>query len=170
MNTDCTAVSIACDVKLYLAPMVRVGGLPFRALCLKYGADKVWTEEIIARRISKCTRIVNNELNTIDFISQPDNRGLTTVVFRTDPVLERDKVIFQLGTAAANEALEAALVVHEDVAGIDINMGCPMKFSTQGGMGAALLQKPDVACAIIKSLVEHIRIPGHYINSIIMQH
>ena len=29
-----------------------------------------------------------------------------------------------------------------DVAAIDVNMGCPKSFSVSGGMGAALLSKP----------------------------
>lgn len=33
--------------KQILAPMVRVGTLPMRLLALKYGADLVYTEEII---------------------------------------------------------------------------------------------------------------------------
>lgn len=31
-----------------------------------------------------------------------------------------------------------------DVAAVDINMGCPKSFSLSGGMGAALLSKPDL--------------------------
>ena len=30
-----------------------------------------------------------------------------------------------------------------DVAGIDVNMGCPKEFSLKGGMGAALLSQPE---------------------------
>lgn len=33
--------------KLILAPMVRIGTLPTRVLSLKYGADLVYTEELI---------------------------------------------------------------------------------------------------------------------------
>jgi tRNA-dihydrouridine synthase 2 len=36
----------------------------------------------------------------------------------------------------------------QDVASIDINMGCPKHFSIQGGMGAALLKKPELACDV----------------------
>lgn len=32
----------------------------------------------------------------------------------------------------------------KDVAAVDINMGCPKSFSVSGGMGAALLAKPDL--------------------------
>ena len=31
----------------------------------------------------------------------------------------------------------------QDVSGIDVNCGCPKKFSIQGGMGAALLSNPE---------------------------
>lgn len=32
----------------------------------------------------------------------------------------------------------------KDVAAVDINMGCPKSFSISGGMGAALLSKPEL--------------------------
>lgn len=32
----------------------------------------------------------------------------------------------------------------KDVAAVDINMGCPKSFSLSGGMGAALLNKPEL--------------------------
>lgn len=39
--------------------------------------------------------------------------------------------------------------VERDVAAVDVNMGCPKRFSLQGGMGAALLKRPDVAADIV---------------------
>jgi tRNA-dihydrouridine synthase 2 len=42
--------------------------------------------------------------------------------------------------------------VAADVDGIDLNMGCPKKFSTQGGMGAALLKDQETAVAIVRAL------------------
>lgn len=38
-------------------------------------------------------------------------------------------------------------------------MGCPKEFSIKGGMGAALLAKPEKARGILKTLVENLRIP-----------
>jgi hypothetical protein len=38
-----------------LAPMVRVGTLPSRLLALRYGADLVYSEELIDFRLAKCT-------------------------------------------------------------------------------------------------------------------
>jgi len=45
------------------------------------------------------------------------------------------------------------------VDGIDVNMGCPKSFSLKGGMGAALLSKPEKAAAILKSMVAVADIP-----------
>lgn len=56
---------------------------------------------------------------------------------------EKGRVVVQLGTSDGERALKAARLVEKDVAGIDINMGCPKKFSIQGGMGSALLDHPD---------------------------
>lgn len=42
-------------------------------------------------------------------------------------------MILQIGTADADRALRTARLVENDVAGIDINMGCPKQFSVTGG-------------------------------------
>jgi len=135
--------------------MVRVGRLPTRLLALKYGADLVYSEEIIDYRFIQCKRHVNNELSTIDFVQDEEN---SMPMFRTCKE-EKSKVILQLGTADATRALAAAKLVEDDVAGIDVNMGCPKEYSTKGGMGAALLHKPDTVKEILTTLVNGLRIP-----------
>jgi tRNA-dihydrouridine synthase 2 len=112
------------DNCICLAPMVRAGSLPLRSLCLKYGATLVWGEEIIDKRIRSASRVVNTELNTIDFIVDEN-----VLVFRTAEV-EKGKVVFQMGTSDPVVAVEAAKVVANDVAVIDINMGCPKVLRT----------------------------------------
>ncbi|CAM9388132.1 unnamed protein product, partial [Choristocarpus tenellus] len=64
-----------------------------------------------------------------------------------------------LGTADAVSALKAAQHVERDVAAVDVNMGCPKRFSLQGGMGAALLKKPEVAADIIGTLRRNLSVP-----------
>ena len=51
-----------------LAPMVRAGTIPLRLLALEYGADTVFTEEIIDFGIMKTTRLVNDVLGTVDYV------------------------------------------------------------------------------------------------------
>lgn len=139
--------------KIILGPMVRVGTLPLRLLALRHGADLVYTEEIIDFKLIKSRRQVNESLKTIDFI---DESG--TVVLRTC-AQERDKVVVQIGTNDPKRAVLAAKMVESDVAAIDVNMGCPKAFSLKGGMGAALLHKPELVKAILVELKQNISIP-----------
>lgn len=78
-------------------------------------------------------------LNTIEFIVPGEERPMLQI----DKTREKDRLVAQLGTNDGQRALRAARLVENDVAGIDINMGCPKKFSIQGGMGSALLNYPD---------------------------
>ncbi|XP_035231485.1 tRNA-dihydrouridine(20) synthase [NAD(P)+]-like, partial [Stegodyphus dumicola] len=139
--------------KIILAPMVRVGTLPMRLLALEFGADIVYTEEIIDFRLLKCQRVENRILNTVDFIDEDQN-----VVFRTCEK-EKRKVVLQLGTCSAERALKAAQMVVNDVSGIDINMGCPKEFSVKGGMGAALLSQPEKVSNILTTLTRALSCP-----------
>lgn len=142
--------SLCFQNKAILAPMVRVGTLPMRLLALDYGADIVYCEELIDIKMLQCKRIVNEALGTVDFVT-PNER----VVFRTCE-REKDLVVFQMGTANAERALAVAKLVENDVAGIDVNMGCPKEYSTKGGMGAALLSDPDKIESILTTLVKGI--------------
>lgn len=157
-----------------LAPMVRASTTPLRTLALSHGASLVYTEELIDRSITSPTeRYVNEELGTIDYrvpkhtysakvqrrmendVDNPDSAN-GAVLLRIDPMIERHKLIYQMGTGEPNLALNAALTVIQDVDGIDVNMGCPKKFSVSGGMGSELLSDTKRACDIISTLRRNI--------------
>ncbi|KAK0118800.1 hypothetical protein ONS96_011883 [Cadophora gregata f. sp. sojae] len=149
--------------KLVLAPMVRSGELPSRLLALHYGADLVWGPETVDRSMIGTTRKVNESLSTIDFTRLPSHGNKDprkdqreSLIFRIHPSREGKRLIFQIGTADPERAVAAARIVAGDVAGIDVNAGCPKPFSTSGGMGAALLQTPDKLCSILEALVKEI--------------
>ena len=136
--------------KMLLAPMVRTNSLAFRTLCSEYGADMVYSEEMVDKSIIECRRTVNEALGTIDYSSpEAAERGGGRVIFRTKP---GERVVLQLGTASATHALLAAQNAAADVCAIDINMGCPVKFSLQGGMGSALLTQPEKVRDILSTL------------------
>ncbi|GAY35178.1 hypothetical protein CUMW_278120 [Citrus unshiu] len=134
--------------------MVRVGTLPFRLLAAQYGADITYGEEIIDHKLLKCERRVNEYIGSTDFVE----KGTDSVVFRTCHQ-ERNHVVFQMGTSDAVRALTAAKMVCKDVAAIDINMGCPKSFSVSGGMGAALLSKPELIHDILTMLKRNLDVP-----------
>jgi tRNA-dihydrouridine synthase 2 len=149
---------------LALAPMVRASTTPLRILALQYGADFTYTEELVDRSISQTIRVENKHLNTIDYVKDPSTLSKKTrrklesennrpcLILRIDPEKEKKKLVCQLGTGEPYLALQAATHVIRDVSAIDINMGCPRKFSVSGGMGAALLEDPDRAARILKKL------------------
>ncbi|KNH09264.1 tRNA-dihydrouridine synthase 2 [Perkinsela sp. CCAP 1560/4] len=169
--------------KVLCGPMVRISTLGFRLLCAKNGADVVYSEEIIANKLCKCVREVrrisrdefkdflpdnniDNQSNTvidlIEFVHydcRQKEQGRRAVVFSTLSIGEGAKVIVQIGAASADIALAAAKVVQADVDGIELNMGCPKKFSTGQGMGAALMSKPDLAVSILSALVQGQSLP-----------
>ncbi|XP_017487305.1 PREDICTED: tRNA-dihydrouridine(20) synthase [NAD(P)+]-like isoform X1 [Rhagoletis zephyria] len=140
--------------KVIMAPMVRVGTLPMRLLALESGADIVYTEELVDLKLIRSKRRVNAALGTVDFVDRSDG----TIVFRTC-AKERQQVVLQLGTSDAERALAVGKLVEHDIAGLDINMGCPKEFSIKGGMGVALLGQPDKAEHILKTLCKNLSIP-----------
>ena len=70
------------------------------------------------------------------------------------PSLEGAPVVFQLGAADPGHAAKAAALVAPYVDGIDVNMGCPKKFSVDNGMGAALMAREGggVAVSILSAI------------------
>ena len=144
---------LSFEGKAILAPMVRISTLPMRMLALDYGADIVFLPEIVDKKIINTRRIENKLLGTIDFI---DNKN--SLVFRTTE-RERERLVFQVGSADPELALLAARHVSRDVAGIDLNCGCPKHFSVHAGMGAALLRTPERLMGILRRLVTESGLP-----------
>ncbi|EFO83781.1 hypothetical protein CRE_14205 [Caenorhabditis remanei] len=138
--------------KKILAPMVRAGRTPLRLLCLKYGADLCYTEEIVDKKLIESTRVINDALGTIDYRNGDD------IILRLAPE-EKGRCILQIGTNSGEKAAKIAEIVGDDVAGIDVNMGCPKPFSIHCGMGAALLTQTEKIIDILKSLKAAAKVP-----------
>ena len=151
--------------KIVLAPMVRSGELPSRLLALHYGADLVWGPETVDKAMIGTTRRVNPRTLCIEWtrfssnvMKAQEKFGLQkeSIIYRVDPRREKGKLVYQIGTSDPELAVQAAKLVAGDVAGIDVNAGCPKPFSTSGGMGAALLRTPDKLAGILEALVEQV--------------
>ena len=152
-----------------LAPMVRASTTPLRTLALQYGADFVYTEELVDRAITETKRVENEALDTVDYVKDISKLSAKVqrrmindgnrqpLLLRIDPKVEKGKLVCQLGTGEPELALPAVLHVKNDVDAFDINMGCPKKFSVSGGMGSALLEDPERACRIVKTLRDNLK-------------
>ncbi|CCL98544.1 uncharacterized protein FIBRA_00544 [Fibroporia radiculosa] len=130
-----------------LAPMVRSGALPTRLYSLKHGASLVWGPETVDKAILHTQRVVDPVTGVVSYV------GKSKAIFTTHPI-EKPYLIYQIGSADPELAVQAAKAVVQDVAGFDLNCGCPKPFSTHSGMGAALLTNPDLLCSILTALRE----------------
>lgn len=130
-----------------LSPMVRASSLPLRLCALRYGAGLAYSGVTVDHKLIETVRVENKAFSCVDFVSKSEKR----VIFSTCAE-ERERLIFQIGTADPSFALQAAQQVCRDVRGIDVNFGCCAPFAAQGGMGAELLGKPELVADILKTL------------------
>ncbi|KAK2524011.1 hypothetical protein Q9966_011830 [Columba livia] len=141
--------------KKILAPMVRVGTLPMRLLALDYGADIVYCEELIDIKMLQCKRVINEVLETVDFVA-PNER----VVFRTCE-RERHRVVFQMG------GMGAALLSDPDkIESVEDTVNLVKRIEKTGIAAIAVHgrkkeERPQhpVHCDVIKAISEAVSIP-----------
>ena len=117
---------------LFLAPMAGVTDRAFRTLCVRYGAEGVFTEMISSRAL--CYNDKKTEkLAEID----PDEHPCFLQLFGNRP---------EIMAKAAVKTLEFS----PDA--IDINMGCPAPKIVSCGDGSALMKKPELVYDIVKEV------------------
>ncbi|MBV5305663.1 MAG: tRNA dihydrouridine synthase DusB [Desulfobulbaceae bacterium] len=130
---------LTLDSPFILAPLAGYSDLPFRRLCREFGAGMVVSEMI------SCHGLVYEQGKTLDMLaSHPEERPFAIQLFGADPDI--------MGRAAA-----ILSTFQPDL--IDINMGCPVKKVTKRGAGAALMQDPHLAEAIIRNVIDHSKVP-----------
>lgn len=104
--------------------------------------------EIVDKKIVSCNRIWNERIKCFDFIDKTNK-----VAFRTCPHLEKDKIVFQMGTADPDIAVLAAKKVVQDVAAIDVNSGCPVCIDTF--LFTLLIMAFDTNCFYFRCPFQH---------------
>mgnify|MGYP000846280083 CR=1 FL=1 len=120
---------------IFLAPMAGITDLPFRILCKEHGASLVYTEMVSAKAMHY------NDAQTLELTqTHPDERPVGVQIFGSEP---------QIMAEAA-----ARLSAREDIALIDINMGCPAPKIVKNGEGAALMKEPQLVREIVREVVK----------------
>lgn len=139
--------------KLFAGPMVRASCLPFRLMCLEYGADGVYGPA------TSCDAILSSHIDDTDpytlYFGWPEN---PYVHFKSDPA-EKGKLIFQLLTNDPAKAVQAAEKVIGFASAIDLNCGCPESFATSKGAGSALMSDPQTVSELVSALHRNFSIP-----------
>ncbi|HEY8499712.1 MAG TPA: tRNA dihydrouridine synthase DusB [Clostridia bacterium] len=120
---------------IFLAPMAGITDMPFRRLCARFGAGLTYTEMVSAKGI-----YYNDKKTGRLTITHPDEAPCAVQIFGSEP----------------NIMAEAVQVFNErdDIALIDINMGCPTPKIVKNGEGCALMQNEKLASEIIKAVVK----------------
>lgn len=118
-----------------LGPMAGVTEAPFRAICKRMGAGLTYTEMI----------------GTTSLHFNPDHR-VSRALLTLDPA-ETPCAVQIFGADPAVMAEQAARIIErhgDDVAMIDINMGCPVSKIAAKGEGCALMRTPQLAAEIVR--------------------
>ena len=131
--------SVVVNSRVLQSPLSGVTDLVFRRLVRQYAPKSmVYTEMVSAKEIYHL-----QELPTIMAIA-PDEDPISIQLFDCRPDF--------MAEAAQRAVAEGANT-------IDINMGCPVNKITKKGGGSSLLRQPQVAEAIVKTVVEAVDVP-----------
>lgn len=124
---------------ILLAPMAGVTDLPFRRLCLEFGAGLATSE-----MITSDTRLWQSR-KTRSRLVQDEHSSVTSMqIAGSDPLM-------------LAEAAKAAESLGADI--IDINMGCPAKKVCKKLAGSALLKDEPLVVNILQAVVNAVSVP-----------
>ncbi|OQR99979.1 dihydrouridine synthase [Thraustotheca clavata] len=128
---------IGCP-KYVLSPMVDQSEYAFRQLCRRYGAELCYTPMLHAKVFVSETTYQSQHLDIM-----PDE-GPTIVQFAGDD---------------PKTLLEAAKLVENVAAAVDLNLGCPQPIARKGHYGSFLLRETDTIVNILQLWKQHLSIP-----------
>ncbi|MEN9869982.1 MAG: hypothetical protein RLZZ171_965, partial [Cyanobacteriota bacterium] len=131
--------SVVVNSRVLQSPLSGVTDLVFRRLVRRYAPKSMmYTEMVSAKEIYHL-----QELPSIMAIAADEN-----------------PISIQLFDCRPDFMAEAARkAVAEGANTVDINMGCPVNKITKKGGGSSLLRQPEVAEAIVKTVVEAVDVP-----------
>lgn len=117
---------------IFLAPMAGVTDMVFRKICKEMGCDLVYSEMVSAKGMHY------NSENTKDMLKVDEcERPIAIQIFGSEP-----DIMSEMAKTLENYPIDI----------IDINMGCPAPKIVKNGEGSALMNCPDRAAQIVKSV------------------
>jgi nifR3 family TIM-barrel protein len=129
---------------IVLGPMAGITEAPFRGICKRMGATLTYTEMVSAKGLHyNPDSAVSKALLTFSAEEVPCGVQL----FGAEPGImgaQAARIIDRFG---------------DDVALIDINMGCPVTKVVNKGEGSALMRTPELAAAVVEAVVVSVPVP-----------
>ncbi len=139
LSTPLKIGSVKVNSRVLQSPLSGVTDLVFRGLVRRYAPESMmYTEMVSASEIHHL-----HQLPKLMEIA-PDEQPIGIQIFDCRPDF--------MAEAAQKAVGEGANI-------IDINMGCPVNKITKKGGGSSLLRQPEIAEAIVKTVVEAVKIP-----------
>lgn len=128
------------DSPFFLSPLAGYTNWPFRRAVRELGGLGLATTELVNARA-----LMRSSLKSLDLIETcPLDRPLAVQIYGADP----------------QEMADAARWLEEyGASAVDINMGCPVNKVTRGGGGSALMCNTTGTVALVRAVVEAVRIP-----------
>ena len=125
-----------------LAPMAGVTDKAFRSLCTLHGANLTYTEMVSSKALSFSNK------KTIDLLElAPHEKQVAVQLFGHEPDI------------MAEQARWIESYMGENLAYLDINMGCPARKITSKGDGSALMKTPELASDIVRAVTRAVNVP-----------
>jgi tRNA-dihydrouridine synthase len=129
--------------QIVLAPMTGILNLPLRLAFRKFGWNLTCIGSIDANAVA----------------ANKDGR-LINILGKEEHTCNEDKpLLIQLMGDNADVLIQAISILEDKADIFDMNLGCPLEKVTSKGMGAALLQQPEKALAILKRLTKATKKP-----------
>ena len=122
-----------------LAPMSGITDKAFRIIAGEHGCGLVYTEMISAKALTYQNTKTGSLLNL-----EGEEQPIVVQLFGCEPDVMAE---------GARIAVSAGAQI------IDVNMGCPVPKVVKNSEGSALLEKPDLASAVIKAMVRAVSVP-----------
>lgn len=127
--------SVELENNVFLAPMAGITDKVFRTICREMGCGLVYSEMVSAKGMR-----YNNKNTTRLLEVDPMEKPCAVQIFGSEPDVMAD--------------MAKRLNEYEDIAIIDINMGCPAPKIVKNGEGSALSLKPDLAARIVEAVAK----------------
>src|SRR5215467_7591097 len=125
---------------LFLSPLAGYTNLPFRLTVRELGGLGLATTDLVNAR-----SLLEKNPKALKLIeTSAEDRPLAVQLFGSVPEEMRDAAVYLEGLG---------------VASVDINMGCPVRKVCRVGGGSAMMTELDKTSALVKGMVEAVRIP-----------